>query len=67
MVELPGGPLPATGVRRHTGAVMALARAIAPPRVVSKPIPFDAARRADMRAYARRHYGIDDYHLRARG
>ncbi len=64
VVELPGGPLPATGVARHTGAVMALARAIAPPRVVSKPIPYDAARRADMRAYARRHYGIDDYHLR---
>jgi N-acetylmuramoyl-L-alanine amidase len=32
--------------------------------VVSKPIPFDAKRKADMRAYARRHYGIDDHRLR---
>jgi N-acetylmuramoyl-L-alanine amidase len=28
-------------------------------------IPFDAGRRADMAAYARRHYGIDDHRLRA--
>ncbi|MGH2825179.1 MAG: N-acetylmuramoyl-L-alanine amidase, partial [Thermoleophilaceae bacterium] len=40
------------------------ARAVAPPRVVWKPIPFDAERKADMRAYARRHYGIDDHRLR---
>jgi N-acetylmuramoyl-L-alanine amidase len=64
VVELPGGPLPAAGVRRHAGAALALARAVAPPRVVSKPIPFDARRKADMRAYARRHYGIDDHLLR---
>jgi N-acetylmuramoyl-L-alanine amidase len=64
VVELPGGPLPAAGVRRHERAALALARAVAPPRVVSKPIPFDAKRKADMRAYARRHYGIDDHRLR---
>jgi N-acetylmuramoyl-L-alanine amidase len=64
VVELPGGPLPAGGVRRHARAALALARAVAPPRVVSKPIPFDAERKADMRAYARRHYGIDDHRLR---
>ena len=28
------------------------------------PIPFGAKRREEMRAYARRHYGIDDFHLR---
>jgi N-acetylmuramoyl-L-alanine amidase len=64
VVELPGGPLPRAGVRRHARATLALAKAVAPPRVVSKPIPFDAKRKADMRAYARRHYGIDDHRLR---
>jgi len=64
VVELPGGRLPAAGVRRHAGAVLALARAVAPPPVVSRPIPYGAERRADMRAYARRHYGIDDHRLR---
>jgi beta-N-acetylhexosaminidase len=43
--------------------VLALARAVAPPRVVQKPIPFGAQRKADMRAYARRHYGIDEHRL----
>ena len=60
----PAGALPGAGVRRHAGAVLALARAVAPPRVVAKPIPFGAERKADMRAYARRHYGIDDHRLR---
>jgi N-acetylmuramoyl-L-alanine amidase len=64
VVELPGGPLPAAGVRRHARATLALAKAVAPPRVVSKPIPYDAKRKADMRAYAQRHYGIDDHRLR---
>jgi N-acetylmuramoyl-L-alanine amidase len=64
VVELPGGPLTAAGVRRHGDAVLSLARAIAPPRVVQKPIPFGEDRKADMRAYARRHYGIDDHLLR---
>jgi beta-N-acetylhexosaminidase len=44
--------------------VLALARAVAPPRVTRKPIPYGDDRKADMRAYARRHYGIDDYRLR---
>jgi N-acetylmuramoyl-L-alanine amidase len=64
VVELPGGALSAAGSRRHTRATLALARAVAPPRVVSKPIPYDAKRKADMRAYAQRHYGIDDHRLR---
>jgi beta-N-acetylhexosaminidase len=63
VVELPGGPLPAAGVRRHAGAVRALARAVAPARVVQRPIPYGDERKGDMRAYARRHYGIDDHRL----
>jgi N-acetylmuramoyl-L-alanine amidase len=63
VVELPGGPLPSAGVRRHANSVLALARAIAPPREVSKPIPFDAERKADMADYAQRHYGIHDFRL----
>jgi beta-N-acetylhexosaminidase len=64
VVELPAGPLPRAGVRRHGSAVLAAARAVAPPRVVSKPIPYGDDRKADMRAYAQRHYGIDDFRLR---
>ena len=64
VVELPGGALPAAGVRRHADAVLRVARAVAPPRIVSKPIPYGAERKRDMAAYARRHYGIDDYRLR---
>jgi N-acetylmuramoyl-L-alanine amidase-like protein/zinc carboxypeptidase len=64
VVELPGGALPAAGVRRHAGAVLAVARAVAPPPVTWRPIPYGPQRRAEMRAYARRHYGIDDHLLR---
>ena len=64
VVELPGGALPPAGVSRHARAVLALARAVAPPREVAKPIPYGQERRADMAAYARRHYGIDDFRLR---
>lgn len=35
------------------------------PTIDQDPIPFDAKRKADMRAYARRHYGVDDFRLRA--
>jgi N-acetylmuramoyl-L-alanine amidase len=34
------------------------------PEIVSRPIAFPAARKAEMRAYARRHYGIDAWQLR---
>jgi N-acetylmuramoyl-L-alanine amidase/Zinc carboxypeptidase len=64
VVELPGGALTSSGVRRHAGAVLALARAVAPPREVRKPIPYGAERRADMADYAERHYGIHDFRLR---
>jgi beta-N-acetylhexosaminidase len=64
VVELAGGALPPAGVRRHAGAVLALARAVAPPREVAKPIPYGPERRADMADYAERHYGIHDFRLR---
>jgi len=41
-----------------------LALAVPQPAIVWRPIPFGAKRRAEMAAYAQRHYGIDDYHLR---
>jgi N-acetylmuramoyl-L-alanine amidase len=33
------------------------------PRIVQRPIPFAAKRRDEMRAYARRHYGLDSFRL----
>jgi beta-N-acetylhexosaminidase len=64
VVELPAGRLDSESVRRHARAVGSIARAIAPPSVVRTPIPFGAERKRQMRAYARRHYGIDDFRLR---
>lgn len=37
--------------------------AVARPRIRSKPIPFGSTRKSEMRAYARRHYGIDGNRL----
>jgi beta-N-acetylhexosaminidase len=42
---------------------MALANAISPPRVIQTPIPYGPRRRREMRAYAKRHYGIDGHRL----
>jgi N-acetylmuramoyl-L-alanine amidase len=64
VVELPGGPLDTAGVRRHARTVLSLARAIAPPRITRKPIPYGPERRAQMADYAQRHYGIHDHRLR---
>ena len=65
VVELPAGRLDAAAVRRHSAAVLAAGTAAAAraaaaprPRIVSRPIPFGAGRRAQTRAYARRHYGL---------
>jgi beta-N-acetylhexosaminidase len=44
--------------------LLALLLAVAPrPAIVSKPIPFDAQRRAEMAAYAHRHYGLHTWRL----
>jgi beta-N-acetylhexosaminidase len=43
-----------------------IATAAAPrPPISQDPIPFPAKRKHEMRLYARRHYGLDDYRLRA--
>jgi len=41
----------------------ATARTVPRPHIVWKPIPFGPKRRAEMAAYARRHYGIDSWRL----
>jgi hypothetical protein len=70
VVELPGGPLSPADARRHARAVMDVAagtaRAAAVPRPAIRwhPIPYGPRRRAQMRAYARRHYGLDTARLR---
>jgi N-acetylmuramoyl-L-alanine amidase-like protein len=45
--------------------VLPLATSPPPPPIVRDPIPFPARRRAETRAYALRHYGIDTWRLRA--
>jgi N-acetylmuramoyl-L-alanine amidase len=42
-----------------------LPAAVAPPPLVQRPIPFGARRRAEMEAYARRHYGLRTWRLRS--
>ncbi|HEX2231899.1 MAG TPA: DUF2817 domain-containing protein [Thermoleophilaceae bacterium] len=63
VVELDGG-VSSSEAGRNARTFMALARAVAPPRVVSRPIPFPDKRKQDMREYAQRHYGISDFRLR---
>ncbi len=43
---------------------VAAAAPVPRPPIVWRPIPFPAARRAQMAAYAERHYGIDSWRLR---
>ena len=68
VVELPAGPLRAASARRHARAVLAAAPAAtdaqARPRIVWKKIPFGATRKAQTRAYAKRHYGTATHTLR---
>ena len=46
---------------------LAVSLAIAPkPHIVSKPIPYGPQRKAEMAAYAERHYGIHSWHLHAK-
>jgi beta-N-acetylhexosaminidase len=48
-------------------ALAALALAAPPrPHIVWKPIPYGATRRAEMAAYAKKHYGIDSWRLQPR-
>jgi beta-N-acetylhexosaminidase len=52
-------------VAASVGLQAAPARVPVPrPAIVQKRIPFPAKRKQEMRRYAKRHYGIDDYRLR---
>jgi N-acetylmuramoyl-L-alanine amidase len=80
VVELPAGPLSPAAAERHERAVLAAGRAAAAepasaaegraaaapprPRIVWRRIPFGATRRAQTRAYAKRHYGTSTDRLR---
>jgi beta-N-acetylhexosaminidase len=71
VVELPAGPLSRKSAGNHARAVLAAGRRVrtsvaeaAAPAVRRWRIPFGAERKRQMRRYARRHYGIDDYRLR---
>ena len=67
VVELPGGHLSRAAATRHAGAVLAVARkaraAAAAPPITRWRIPFGPERKRQMRAYAQRHYGLDDFRL----
>ena len=41
-----------------------LAALVVHPHIVWKPIPFSAQRLAETAAYAKRHYGVDTWHIR---
>jgi N-acetylmuramoyl-L-alanine amidase len=62
-------PAPAAAPRaaapESEGPVAPVSAGVPRPRIVSRPIPFDAKRKAEMTAYARRHYGIGTYRLQA--
>lgn len=45
-------------------AVAAQVRAVTKPRIVWKPVPFGARRKAQMAAYCKRHYGQRSYRLK---
>jgi N-acetylmuramoyl-L-alanine amidase len=50
-----------------TAFALAIALAVPPkPHIIWRPIPFGPTRRAEMAAYARRHYGLDTWRLRPR-
>jgi beta-N-acetylhexosaminidase len=67
VVELAAGSLTPSLARRHARAALRTAAiaaaAAAKPKIVWSPIPFGADRKREMRAYARRHYGLDDFRL----
>jgi hypothetical protein len=74
VVELPAGRPSATAVRRHVAAVHAVARGPRAdgaqrqeprPAIKWNPIPFGLTRKRQMKAYARRHYGLNTHLLRA--
>ena len=69
VVELATGPVTAATARRHAGAIIAAGRATAAaapkPTIRQTPIRFGTDRKRQMKAYARRHYGLNTHLLRA--
>jgi N-acetylmuramoyl-L-alanine amidase len=61
-VAAPGAP--AEGEPTPADRFRELDEAVAPARLRRTPIPFGQRRKREMRAYARRHYAIDDFRLR---
>ena len=57
-------PVPTAPASAATPATAAANSAPPQPPIVSMPIPFGAKRKAEMAAYAQRHYGLDTYRLR---
>jgi N-acetylmuramoyl-L-alanine amidase len=76
VVELGAGKLSARNAARQANAVLSLGEAMSSrrahrpaasagaPEIERRRIGFGPRRREQMRRYARRHYGIDDYRLR---
>jgi len=73
VVELEAGRLSNRQIERHANAVLRVRPAArpaanahvsaSPPPIVRRRIPFGHERKQQMRRYARRHYGIDEYRL----
>jgi beta-N-acetylhexosaminidase len=71
VVELGAGRLSKRQVERHADAVLRVRAAasrganasVDAPPIVRRRIPFGRERKLQMRRYARRHYGIDEYRL----
>lgn len=66
VVELGAGRVGSRTARRHARAILAVSASTAAsrPPIRQTPIPFGTSRKRQMRAYARRHYGIDTHLLR---
>ncbi len=47
----------------HSAAAPPATQHVTKPRIVWRPIPFGARRKREMKAYARRHYGLNTYRL----
>jgi N-acetylmuramoyl-L-alanine amidase len=62
-VTIVGTPTIAHGASPATPTPNAGPSAPPRPRVVERPIPFGSQRKAEMVAYARRHYGLNTYRL----
>ena len=71
VAEFGAGPVSDATARRHARAILAPASASASgsaaaarPRMKQTPIPFGTNRKRQMKAYARRHYGLNTHLLR---